>query len=85
LRLLDDCRRLRLLDERVATKRDAKWCVARSAQAKAAGDIFVQKTNAIDGGIVIELTPPDTQNIVPGSYYHEAEISNGPSTSSRSP
>jgi hypothetical protein len=65
---------------------DAKWCFARSAQAKVAGDIFVQKDNSPSGGIMIEpqtdgfdylvvtLNPADTENIAPGNYYHEAEI-----------
>jgi hypothetical protein len=64
----------------------AKWCVARSAQAKANGDLFVEKTNAPAGGITIDphtdgfdyltvtLRPADTEDLVPGNYYHEAEI-----------
>ena len=54
--------------------------------AKAAGDIFVEKTNDPSGGISIDpqtdgfdylfvsLLPIDTEDLVPGNYYHEAEI-----------
>jgi hypothetical protein len=67
----------------------AKWCMARSAQAKLAGDVFVQKTTAPSGGIAIEpqtdgfnwmfvtLKPIDTENVTPGNYYHEAEVIDG--------
>src|SRR6516162_2911559 len=67
----------------------AKWCFARSAQAKAAGDIFVEKSNAPGGGITINLETDgfnwmfivlhstDTENVTPGNYYHEAEIIDG--------
>ena len=68
---------------------DAKWCFARSAQAKLAGDIFVEKTNSPGGGITIDpqtdgfnwmfvsLKPIDTENVAPGNYYHEAEVIDG--------
>jgi hypothetical protein len=68
---------------------EAKWCFARSAQAKLAGDVFVQKTNDPGGGIVIDpqtdgfdwmfvtLKPVDTENVAPGNYYHEAEVIDG--------
>jgi hypothetical protein len=67
----------------------ARWCFARSAQAKAAGDIFVEKTNDAGGGITIApqtdgydwmfvtLNPADTGDVTPGSYYHEAEVIDG--------
>jgi len=66
-----------------------RWCFARSAQAKAAGDIFVEKTNDVGGGITIAaqtdgydwmfvtLQPIDTENIEAGNYYHEAEMIDG--------
>ena|SRR6516162_513691 len=68
---------------------EAKWCFARSAQAKAIGDIFVEKTNDVGGGITIDpqtdgfnylfvtLKPIDTENVTPGNYYHEAEVIDG--------
>jgi hypothetical protein len=71
------------------TDTQAKWCMARSAQAKLAGDIFVEKDNSPSGGIVVApqtdgfeylvvtLNPADTENVAPGNYYHEAEIIDG--------
>jgi hypothetical protein len=73
------------------TSAEGKWCMARNAQAKAAGDVFVQKnSDTAGGGIVIEpitsdpydymivtLHPIDTENLIPGNYYHEAEIVDG--------
>jgi hypothetical protein len=67
----------------------ARWCFARSAQAKVAGDIFVEKTNDPSGGITIapqtdgfdwmfvSLNPADTGDVAPGTYYHEAEVIDG--------
>ena len=66
------------------TDATAKWYMAASASSTGL-NIFVTKTTA-DGGIVItgdtnvgftltiELLPEDTEDVTPGAFYHECEV-----------
>jgi hypothetical protein len=64
---------------------EAKWCVARNAQSKINGDLFVEKSTGTEGGLtlnsdsdtdymLINLLPEDTEDLDSGTFYHEAEI-----------